>query len=97
MGFWKDLLQLLDRLCIGEDQWEAAVEQDKMRKSFKGGNRKQRRMAKHKRLKDWKATLQEATESSSIGQGKSSANGSKAAAVRRRFPMLRWVQSHPVL
>ncbi len=56
-----------------------------MRKSFKGGNRKQRRMAKHKRLKDWKATLQEATESSSIGQGKSSANGSKAAAVRTQI------------
>ena len=57
------------------------MEQDKMRKSLKGGNRKERRMAKHKRLKDWKATLQEAAESSSIAQRKSSAKGLKAATV----------------
>ena len=66
VGFWKDLLQLLLRLCLGEHGWKAAAEQEAGRKmSSRGsrtlrGNRKERRVAKLKRLREWRASLKTA-------------------------------------
>ena len=66
VGFWKDLLQLLLRLCLGEDGWKAAAEHEAERKISSGANRKERRAAKLRRLREWQASLKEAASTSSL-------------------------------
>ena len=57
VGFWKDLLQLLQRLCVGEDDWNEAARQKSLQKLRKGANREERRVGKLQRLRERKASL----------------------------------------
>lgn len=57
VGFWKDLLQLLQRLCVGEDDWNEAARQKALQQSSKGANRTERRAGKLRRLRERKAAL----------------------------------------
>ena len=58
VGFWKDLLQLLQRLCVGEDDWNEAARQRALQKVCKGANRTERRAGKLQRLRERKASLE---------------------------------------
>ncbi len=58
VGFWKDLLQLLQRLCVGEDDWNEAARQKSLLKVRKGANREERRAGKLQRLRERKAALE---------------------------------------
>ena len=87
VGFWKDLLQLLLRLCLGEHGWEAAAEQEAERKMSSGANRSERRAAKLKRLREWQASLKEAASTSHLvyasadsSQSRAGEEGDEAAA-----------------
>ena len=60
VGFWKDLLQLLQRLCVGEVGWQAGAEQGKAQRWSSAETRKKRRLGKQERLREWKASLKEA-------------------------------------
>ncbi len=57
VGFWKDLLQLLLRLCLGEDDWNEAARQKALQQTRKGANRDDRRVGKLQRLRVRKASL----------------------------------------
>ena len=54
-GYWKDLLELLDRLCVGEEEWAARIEA--LKKRVKGANHESRKAAKKERLKEWRTAL----------------------------------------
>ena len=56
-GYWKDLLEILVRLCVGEEEWEARVEAAEEHKDCKGVNVKPRKAAKKERLKEWRTSL----------------------------------------
>ncbi len=54
-GYWKDLLELLVRLCVGEEEWAARAEA--IAKRIKGANHASRKKAKKERLKEWRTSV----------------------------------------
>ncbi len=56
-GYWKDLLELLVRLCVGEEEWAERAEAEEQRMGSKGANHASRKAAKKQRLKEWRTSL----------------------------------------
>lgn len=73
-GYWKDLLELLDRLCVGEEEWAARIEAQEKRE--KGANHEARKAAKKERLKEWRTSLRSIKDA----DGRNAAKAERAAA-----------------
>lgn len=73
-GYWKDLLELLDRLFVGEEEWAARIEAQEKRE--KGANHEARTAAKKERLKEWRTSLRSIKDA----DGRNAAKAERAAA-----------------
>ncbi len=82
VGFWKDLLQLLQRLSLGERGWTSAAKEEAARKLSSGSNRKQRRLAKQKRLHEWQASLRRAADPEKAAQQEAAGKAASRPAHR---------------
>ena len=82
VGFWKDLLQLLQRLCVGERGWSSAAKEEAARELSSGSNRKQRRLAKQKRLHEWQASLRRPADPETAAQQEAAGKGAGRPAHR---------------
>ncbi|KAK9829195.1 hypothetical protein WJX72_004438 [[Myrmecia] bisecta] len=57
VGYWKDLLLLLDRSCMGEEEWAGREQAAAHRMANKGANHWPRKHAKKARLAAWRERL----------------------------------------
>ena len=81
VGFWKDLLELLRRLCMGEAEWEAKESEGGQKRGY-GAHRQDRRLAKRQRQREWQASLREARQAA--GEGTASADPQQPPTGKRK-------------
>lgn len=80
-GYWKDLLELLDRLCVGEEEWTARVELANVARFQKGKNHENRKLAKKDRLKEWRSSVR----APNTKEGRDAMKAERAAANAGKF------------
>ncbi|BDA46330.1 Uncharacterized protein L728 [Coccomyxa sp. Obi] len=83
-GYWKDLLEILVRLCVGEEEWAARVKAAEKHKISKGDNVESRKAAKKERLKEWRTSLRSLKDSDAREAAKSERAAANAEAVKAR-------------
>jgi len=81
-GYWKDLLELLDRLCVGEEEWTRRVRLASLHSFHKGKNHEARKLAKKDRLKEWRTSVR----APNTKEGRDAMKAERAAANAGEIP-----------